>query len=585
MSQQSWQLCVIGPKENQFVDVRGLMAVGGEQSTGVSLSGLKYKDDYLILSPTPQGLSIHCLKGKKNQSNVQLDPFEHFQLLDLTLLLLPEKVASTENQNKKIEGRFADDVKVLVQKFSQPGDLKGSMDLLLETMIAAFEMDKGLVIASNPQGEFKMLAEENIGQDEPWLSETLVQKTITTQRPTIVQNIIGSAFEKSKSLMGTGFMSVCAWPLCVRGEVLGVLMVGAERPHSGLTEQQTLTAEAYVQLAALMLKFYLNDLVLKKEVEMLRASQKQSRSPLTTMDDDLLENIKLAEQLAGSDLSLLIEGETGVGKEVMAQWIHKMSERASKDFVAVNCGAIPSELLESLLFGHRKGAFTGAIKDQRGKFLQASGGTLFLDEIGDLPGPLQVKILRVLQEKMIEPLGSEKAIEVDVRILCATHKNLRELVDKGEFRQDLYYRLAEVSFEIPPLRKRRNDITLIANEVLKEAHSEKRFSADALAWLQAQEWPGNVRELLSAVKRAIALCPSDVIQVQHLRIGGPQSKDDGGAALSWLGGENLEEAKNRFVMEKVKLALKKSNNKRAQAAELLGVTPRTLFRYLENMDT
>ncbi len=585
MSQQSWQLCVIGPKENQFVDVRGLMAVGGEQSTGVSLSGLKYKDDYLILSPTPQGLSIHCLKGKKNQSNVQLDPFEHFQLLDMTLLLLPEKVASTENQNKKIEGRFADDVKVLVQKFSQPGDLKGSMDLLLETMIAAFEMDKGLVIASNPQGEFKMLAEENIGQDEPWLSETLVQKTITTQRPTIVQNIIGSAFEKSKSLMGTGFMSVCAWPLCVRGEVLGVLMIGAERPHSGLTEQQTLTAEAYVQLAALMLKFYLNDLVLKKEVEMLRASQKQSRSPLTTMDDELLENIKLAEQLAGSDLSLLIEGETGVGKEVMAQWIHKMSERASKDFVAVNCGAIPSELLESLLFGHRKGAFTGAIKDQRGKFLQASGGTLFLDEIGDLPGPLQVKILRVLQEKTIEPLGSEKAIEVDVRILCATHKNLRELVDKGEFRQDLYYRLAEVSFEIPPLRKRRNDITLIANEVLKEAHSEKRFSADALAWLQAQEWPGNVRELLSAVKRAIALCPSDVIQVQHLRIGGPQSKDDSGAALSWLGGENLEEAKNRFVMEKVKLALKKSNNKRAQAAELLGVTPRTLFRYLENMDT
>jgi two-component system response regulator PilR (NtrC family) len=250
--------------------------------------------------------------------------------------------------------------------------------------------------------------------------------------------------------------------------------------------------------------------------------------------------------------------------------------------VAVNCGAIPGELLESLLFGHRKGAFTGAVKDQRGKFQQADGGTLFLDEIGDLPGTLQVKILRALQEKSIEPLGSEKTLEVDVRILCATHKNLKNLVDQGEFRQDLYYRLAEVSFEIPPLRKRREDISLIANEVLKEKNSDKRFSADAISWMQRQDWTGNVRELLSAVKRAIALCSGDLIQVHHLTLGGPQ--DPSRQELNWLGGENLEDAKHNFVMDKVKLALQKSNNKRTQAAELLGVTPRTLFRYLENIE-
>lgn len=582
MNLESWQLCVLGPKGTQFVEVRGLMAVGGELSTGVNVSGLKYKDDYLILSPTPQGLSIHCLKGKKNETNVQLASRSHFQLLDLTLLLLPSEISLKTEPTVKMLDRFADDIKVLVQKFSQPGDLKGAMDLLLETMIAAFEMDKGLVIGSNPQGEFKMLAQENIGQDESWLSETLVQQTIANQRPTLIQNIIGSRFEKSRSLMGTGFVSVCAWPLCVRGEVLGVLMIGSDRPHSGLDESQTLAAEAYVQLAALMLKFYLNDSVLKKEVEMLRSSRNDNRSPLTTLDEGLQQNIKLAEQLANTELSLLIQGETGVGKEVMAKWIHKISDRKEASFVAVNCGAIPGELLESLLFGHRKGAFTGAVKDQKGKFLQAHGGTLFLDEIGDLPGVLQVKILRALQEKIIEPLGAEKGIDVDVRILCATHKNLKELVEKGEFRQDLFYRLAEVSFEIPPLRSRREDVTLIANQVLNEMNSEKRFSADAIQWLQAQEWQGNVRELLSAVKRAMALCSSDVIQVQHFLIGSPQEKTSHSA--SWLGGENLEDAKNNFVMEKVKLALKKTNNKRTQAAELLGVTPRTLFRYLENMD-
>ncbi len=582
MSQNQWKLCLLSPQSTQFVEVRGLMAVGGEQSTGVNLKGLRYKDDYLILSPTPQGVSIHCLKGKKNQSNVQLNINEHFQVQDLTLLLLPGGAPSGINDAEKNSERFADDIKVLVQKFSQPGDLKGSMELLLETMIAAFEMDKGLLIASNPQGEFKMLAEENIQKDEPWLSETLVQQTITSQRPTLVQNIIGSRFEKSKSLMGTGFMSVCAWPLCVRGEVLGVLMIGSDRPHSGLTASQTASAEAYVQMAALMLKFYLNDLTLKKEVETLRAAQTQKDSPLTTVDDALREHIKLAEQLADTELSLLIQGETGVGKEVMAKWIHKMSSRKDKPFVAVNCGAIPGELLESLLFGHRKGAFTGAVKDQRGKFQQADGGTLFLDEIGDLPGALQVKILRALQEKAVEPLGAEKSSEVDVRILCATHKNLKGLVEKGEFRQDLFYRLAEVSFEIPPLRKRREDISLIANEVLIEKGSDKRFSADAISWMQSQEWTGNVRELLSAVKRAMALCTTDVIQVQHLTIGGPQ--DASKKQLNWLGGENLEDAKNNFVTDKVRLALKKSNNKRAQAAELLGVTPRTLFRYLENME-
>lgn len=577
---ENWKLCILGPEKTQFVEVRGLLAIGGQKSTGITVPGLKHSDDYMILSPNQAGVSIHCLKGRKNKNHIQLLKNEHFQLLDLVLLLLPsDEIFPTRSFSDNSE-RFADDIRVLVQKFSQPGDLKGTMEILIETMLATFQMDKGLVIASNNDGEFKVLAQENISMDEPWLSESLVQKTMTTQKPTILQNIIGSPFESSQSLIGIGFMSVCAWPLTVRGQVLGVLMIGAERPHSGLNSSQKSQAEAFVHLAALMLKFYLNDISLKKEMETLRQSYKENHSPFSTIDENFKEKLQIVEQLSDTNLTLLIQGETGSGKELMAKWIHQSSSRHNNAFIAVNCGAIPSELLESLLFGHKKGAFTGAIKDQLGKFQQAHRGTLFLDEIGDLSGPLQVKILRVLQERCVEPLGAEKGTEVDVRVLCATHHDLKKRVDEGLFRQDLYYRLAEATFEIPPLRQRPEDISLIARSILKEQETDKYFSSEAMQWLQVQPWKGNTRELISTIKRALALCGEKEIQIHHMTLGAPQESHE--AQPSWLGGKNLDDAKNNFVYEKTRLALRKTKNNKTKAAELLGITPRTLFRYLEN---
>jgi transcriptional regulator with GAF, ATPase, and Fis domain len=244
----------------------------------------------------------------------------------------------------------------------------------------------------------------------------------------------------------------------------------------------------------------------------------------------------------------------------------------------VNCGAIPSELLESLLFGHRKGAFTGAHTDQTGKFQLADGGTLFLDEIGDLPENLQVKLLRVLQEKTVEPLGSQKPVKVDVRVIAATHKNLSRLVEEGRFREDLFYRIAEMRLEIPPLRDRPCDIPLLATLFLKKFARQKRFSQKGWEWLKVQEWRGNVRELMSCIKRASVLSTQDEIQQQDLKLITPVKVSD---AKNWLGGRDLDEAKNSFLREKVRQALSLSSGNRTKAADLLGVTPRTLFRYLE----
>jgi DNA-binding NtrC family response regulator len=333
-----------------------------------------------------------------------------------------------------------------------------------------------------------------------------------------------------------------------------------------------------------MVFFHLREEKMREEMASLRTQQKSEETPFLTTNEVLLETSRMAKQIAPTNLSVLIQGETGTGKELLAKWIHQQSDRAKGPFVPVNCGAIPNELLESLLFGHKKGSFTGATTDQTGKFLQAEGGTLFLDEIGDLPSQLQVKILRALQEKIIEPLGAKQPIRTNVRILCATHKDLKDLVGKGHFREDLYFRLAEVALQIPPLRERPEDIGLLAAHLLKDYAEEKRFSETGWRWLKNQKWPGNVRELMSSVKRAAILSKGDEIQASDFALGTPVLESQAFTPRGgWLGGENLEDAKNFFIYKKVEEALKRSEGKRNQAAELLGITPRTLFRYIGEM--
>lgn len=238
------------------------------------------------------------------------------------------------------------------------------------------------------------------------------------------------------------------------------------------------------------------------------------QSPLITQVRHLIS------QVATTDANVLILGESGTGKEVVARNIHRLSDRADGAFVPVNCGAIPPDLLESELFGHEKGAFTGAISARKGRFELADGGTLFLDEIGDMPLPMQVKLLRVLQERCFEPVGGTKTIKTDVRIVAATHRNLEEMIEQGLFREDLYYRLNVFPIEMPALRERGEDVSLLAQEILNkmeaEAGSSIHFTARALVSLSEHSWPGNVRELSNLIERLMILYPNEMIDINHL---------------------------------------------------------------------
>src|SRR5438105_425899 len=277
--------------------------------------------------------------------------------------------------------------------------------------------------------------------------------------------------------------------------------------------------------------------------------------------DDLLRQARL---VADSDASVLIYGESGTGKELLARAIHRASPRAEKPFVAVNCGAIPGDLLESELFGHARGAFTGAIQAHKGLFQAADGGTLFLDEIGDMPLPLQVKLLRVLQENEVRPVGSTQAIPVDVRVVSATHRDLDAHRVSGQFREDLYYRLNVVSLRLPQLSERREDIPLLATYILRKLAERYRkpvptLAPDAMALLVAAPWPGNVRQLVNLLEQAVALTPTTVIPASLVQ---NALKQDASALVPF------EEARKSFERDYLVRLLKITGGNVTQAAQL-----------------
>ena len=282
---------------------------------------------------------------------------------------------------------------------------------------------------------------------------------------------------------------------------------------------------------------------------------------------------------ADSDATVLVLGETGTGKELVARALHRNSARAERPFVAVNCAAIPADLMESELFGHVKGAFTGAVSDRAGRFREAQGGTLFLDEVGDMPLPTQAKILRALQEREITPVGASRALPVNVRIIAATHRDLPDAVRQGRFREDLWYRLQVVPVHLPPLRERLGDVLLLAEHFLRllGGDSPKRLSAAAARLLLAHSWPGNVRELRNAMERAAILSHGPVIDAEHIGLQTAAAPTPG-LDIDWEG--PMAQAVAHLEREMIVRALAATAGNRAEAARRLGLSRQQLYRKL-----
>jgi len=319
------------------------------------------------------------------------------------------------------------------------------------------------------------------------------------------------------------------------------------------------------------------------EEENRRLALEGSSSPIDGIvgaSAPMLEACRLVEKVGPSEATTLLLGESGTGKELFAQALHRLSPRKEKPFVALNCAAIPDNLLESELFGYEKGAFTGAVKQTKGKIEAASGGTFFLDEIGDMPMSLQAKMLRFLQERVVDRLGGRNTIEVDVRIICATHRNLGQLIESGEFREDLFFRISEIIIEIPALRDRGGDKALLAQTFLdkfskQNGRSFRGLSDSARTEIDAHDWPGNVRELENRIKRSVVLAEGKQILATDL---GFAENEDHQQLL------NLRDARERVEREVIQRALSIYNNNVTHAAEALGISRPSLYSLVKKLD-
>ena len=382
---------------------------------------------------------------------------------------------------------------------------------------------------------------------------------------------------------GTPHMHACWVLLAASGEIPARII--HVRPPRFVTKNHPLVTEMDLSSREFPIVRFQSGMIVVEESEIDIDSVK-AHLGIVGDHPSMQRPLEIGAMLAPSQAPILIFGETGTGKELFAKYIHWLSGRPREKFVVVNCAAIPEDLVESMLFGHKKGAFTGAVNDQVGKFDTADKGTLFLDELGELPMSTQAKLLRVLQDGVVEPVGQAKAHKVDVRIVGATNQDLRKMVRKGNFREDLYYRLNVGEIKLPPLRERRTDIPKLALHILDRLNNSlrmpKRLTTEALSRLQAHNWEGNVRDLENAIERSVRLCRHDVLDADDLLITEPVTYADPLDVLPYPHkGFSLDEFLGSARKQMILRALEAAKGNQSQAARMLGITPQAVHKFLQ----
>ncbi len=461
--------------------------------------------------------------------------------------------------------------------------LNSVLEMVMDSILNLTRADKGFLMLVDTAGELHVRVARNVGPegvaDGPAAySDSIVASVLRDRRPLIVADALSHGeFSSAHSVVNLRLCSVLCVPLLDRDDLIGLLYVGNDNVVNLFTEAHLEAATIFAAQASLILsraiahdELVLDNARLREQLDSMRFGQ------MIGSCDAMRAIWRRVEKVAATDVSVLVLGETGTGKELVAREIHERSERRRGPFVTINCGAIPENLLESELFGHVRGAFTGATTTRAGKFQAADGGTLFLDEIGEMPLNLQVKILRALQDRTVTRVGESRPERVDLRVVAATHRDLTAMVAEGTFREDLYYRLNVVAITLPALRDRGDDIELIARFLLdrftRELGTGKRtFARDALVAIRRFAWPGNVRQLENHIKQAIILCEGTSIHADDLAL-----PAGGGRAVLPLA-EAREEWQRSYISEI--LALNQGN--RTKTARDLGVDPRTIFRFLE----
>ena len=494
---------------------------------------------------------------------------------------------TSSSEEQLIQGltRLHDFSKALMGK----GGIDDLLPALLDSVVALTQADKGFLLmfddgkptvraSRNLAPEVQTHAEQDPGK---LVSDSILKQVLERREPVLVADALhDAAFSTAQSVIDLKLCSVMCVPLLEEGHLLGVLYLGNDRIANLFDENHLRILTVFAGQASLILqKARLLERFRQDRDKYKAQAEDQRFGDLIGASPAMLDVFARVRKVAPTDVSVLITGETGTGKELIAREIHRRSNRAKGAFIAINCGAIPESLMESELFGHVRGAFTGAVATAVGKFQAANGGTIFLDEIGELPLSLQVKLLRVLQDRVVVKVGDTKPERIDVRVLAATNKTLEDEIRASRFREDLYYRLNVVAVALPPVRERGEDLVTLANYFVRKYREEFNspvtgFSPEALAAIRRFEWPGNVRQIENRIKKAMVLCDGTLL--------GPQDLDLAPEDLAPI--LPLAQAKEEFQRKYVLEVLERNGGNRTKTAKDLGVDPRTIFRYLEKED-
>ncbi len=462
------------------------------------------------------------------------------------------------------------------QEINTLQDIDPLLQSILRIAMEVIGAERGFILMVDERQQLTLRIAQNLSEDQALdlsqVSKSVLQQVMETGEPVICFDALtDDRFQGAQSIQIQRIQSIAAVPLTIKTRPIGAIYLDSIQRRAGFKPESLPFITAFAHQAAIAIENAQLYAALREENRLLKKQIQQAHSfkDIIGRSPAMKQVFELMESVVDSDVTVLISGESGTGKELVARALHYNSPRKDKPFIALFCGALPENLLESELFGHKKGAFTGATSDKKGLFEAADGGSFFLDEIGDLSPKIQTELLRVIQEGEIKRVGENQVRYVNVRIIAATNKNLEELVQAGLFREDLYYRLNVIKIELPPLRKREGDIPLLANYFLTKHAAKTRkqvqgFSPEAMKRLMSYHWPGNVRELENTVERALLLTKDIFIQPENLHLPEPELKLPEKMSL-----RDFE----RQIVQKV---LAENDNNISRTAEQLGVSRRWL---------
>ena len=581
--------CLLANRAEEFI-LRDLGSKNGTFVNGVPVTEQVLRDGDQITI----GDSVFVFQLKPAEIHLEKSPVEFSETgkIEYQALLRPEDSVyqpTASAKNSASSSRMARDLNSLLKIASGIGGIRDQESLQWQLLGLIFDVvpaERGAVVLFNAAGEFNAAVgwDRIRGPAHPVrVSRTVLQRVRTERVGVVVSDVSEDpAFARSESLKALRVRSVVCVPLVASRKVIGAIYLDSSNPKSVFDEAHLQMMTAISGIVSLAFENVRHLEGLQQENQELRAQVGLDNNMLG-VSPRMREVFEFIRRAAPTDSTVLIEGESGTGKELVARAIHRNSSRAERPFVAINCAAIAETLLESELFGHEKGAFTGAAAQKKGKIETADGGTLFLDEVTELAPGLQAKLLRVLQEREFERVGGTRPLKLDVRLIAATNRNLSEAVKSGAFRNDLYYRLNVIALAMPRLRDRREDIPLLAEHFIAKAARKckarmKPLSAETRECLVSYDWPGNVRELENAMERALVLGSSDSILPDDLPEAVLESASPPMSAPNYHG--TVREHKKELILE----ALRKANGNYIAAANALQMHPNSLLRLIRNLD-